>query len=190
MLTTFSQWLLHISSYGIAYFLLAIEIVFTEVRDIQTQDTFIEKINTTVSGNVIVYILLALGLLSVIYSASIRRWKNNRRIKFCVTKNQTYEAGVQLATNLLPLITIGFNMYIGLAIIIIIWILGIAIIKGGNIHICSVFLLKGYHIFSDDQGQYVLTKMKMEKYNLTIRDSDNGIEVFPICHNVYIVCEN
>lgn len=191
MLTKFSLWLLHVASYGIAYVLLAVEIVILGmVGSPDAELNLIEKIASVVTAkSFILSVLVILSLFSAIYTFRVRRWRNNGRIRFTVTNDSTYEMGAMLASNILPLVTIGFNTYVALIVFGMIWILGIAVVRAGYIHICPVFLLNGYHLYADDKGRHVLAKMKKETFNLYIRDNIDGIEVRQLSEKLYIVCD-
>ncbi len=175
MLTVLSLWLLNVASFGIAYFLLAAEIVILGVIDNQNMGLkLIEKISSVIWANsFILSMLLVLLLFSIIYTFTIKKWKNNCRIRFTVSNESTHEMGYMLASNILPLISIGFNIYVAFVVFMVIWILGIAIVRSGYIYLCPVFLLMGYHLYTDDHGRHVLSKMKIEKFNLYIRDNSN-----------------
>ena len=115
---------------------------------------------------------------------------NNTRIYFTVSKNLTFETTGMLASYILPMICCGFNIYLGLVLFMVILLVGIAVIRGGYLHTCCVFLLKRYYIYSDDKGMIVITKTKMERFNLEQRDNPNGIEVRQIAKDIYLACEN
>jgi general stress protein CsbA len=95
-----------------------------------------------------------------------------------------------LASYILPLICCGFNVYLGLVLFMVILLVGIAIIRGGYLHTCCIFLLKRYYVYSNDNGAIIITKVKMEKFNLEQRDNPNGIEARQIAKGIYLTCEN
>ena len=117
-------------------------------------------------------------------------WRNNTRVRFTVNRNLTFETTGMLASYILPLICCGFNVYLGLVLFTVILLVGIAIIRGGYLYTCCIFLLKRYYVYSSDGGAIVITKVKMEKFNLEQRDNPNGIEVRQIAKGIYLSCEN
>ena len=192
MLTTFSMWLIYLASYGVAYLFLMLEIVIVSVSsNADPALTTLEKMIAAFSDNALILIvLLALLLLSIIIHNRIDKWKNNCRIRFSVNKNCTFESSWMIASFILPLICCGFNLYIGLVILMVVLLTGIAVIKGGYFHTCLLFLLKRNYVYTNDSGAVVITKMKMEKYNLLIRDNPNGVEARRIYRDIYYRCSD
>lgn len=192
MLTTFSMWLIYLASYGIAFLLLIVEIIIISMTsDSDSTLSIWEKMASVfINHAAILALLLMLLLLSIFIQYRIGKWKNNCRIRFSVNKNCTFEATWMIGSYILPLICCGFNLYIGFVIFIVFLLIGIAVVKGGYLHTCLLFLMKGNYIYSTDSDAIVITKIRMEKFNLLIRDNPNGVEARRICQNIYYICNN
>lgn len=192
MLTSLSMWLLYISSYSVAYLFLIFEIIIIGVVDNKSTTSSIWRkvIEAITSNGVPIILLLALLILSFVYMKRMNTWRNNTRVRFTVNRNLTFETTGMLASYILPLICCGFNVYLGLVLFTVILLVGIAIIRGGYLYTCCIFLLKRYYVYSSDDGAIVITKVKMEKFNLEQRDNPNGIEVRQIAKGIYLSCEN
>lgn len=189
MMTIFSQWLLYFASYSLAYLCLFVEVLYLSIVNNKEEISFIQKLSSGFSDNAVILLILGILILfSIMYTMSIKRWKNHTRIRQKMVRNVTFEMSCMLATYIFPLIFAGINPYIGFATFVALWAVGLAVVRSGYAHFCCAFLFLGFRVYTNDEIT-VITKLRMERFNLIIDEDTNGIQARRISNNVYIVMD-
>ena len=189
MLSGFYQWLLYFSSYGLLFLLYALDVICISVSKNNENVLFLWKVFYAITDNcVLLLILLSLFVISGIIAFSIKKWKNNTRIYVTATANQTKEVLWMITSFIIPLGVCAFNTYLGLLTLFLLLLIGVIVIRGGYLYSFLVFPLMGYSIYSNSDIK-IISKYKMEKMNLLIDESKNGLEAREISKGVYIIIE-
>lgn len=190
MMSVFSQWLVYFASYGVAYVCLIIEIIICGVLNNNSTNNIFDKVWFAIAGNkAMIIILIILLAFSIIIMLSITKWKNNTRIYIKAEKNETINGLWMFSSYILPILVCGYNLYIGFVLLILLLLVGFAVVRGGYIHFSLAFIILGYKIYSSDK-MIMVTKYKMERYNLLIDENENGIEARRISKNVFIILDH
>lgn len=174
MLTNFSKWMIYTSSYIILYPVLIVKILF-ESR--QEKVAYMEKIKLNfLDSKEIIFTLLGLIFVSVIVIFILNKIKPNSRCKSKLKNNVTYEAASFLIPYIISIFTIDLDWYGWLINIIIYILFGLITILADIVQLCPVFLLIGFKLYKDYNGNYVYSKLSIEQYNQLCTDQIDGIE--------------
>ena len=174
MLTNFSKWMIYTASYIVLYPLLIIKVLF-KTRDEDV--TFIEKIQLNFSeSREIIFVLFGFIVISTLVIFALRKVSPNSRCKALLKNNVTYDVALFLLPYIVSILTIDLNWYGWLINIIIYILFGLITILADVVQLCPAFLLIGFKLYKDFNGNYVYSKLSIEQYNQLCIEQIDGIE--------------
>ena len=187
MLTNFSKWLFYTASY-LPIFLFFLVRLLLDKNDINDSA---EKILWNLKSNIIpIVILTILIILSILVLYRTHRFSSKERTRKKITKNVTGEIASFFIPYILSIFVLSVDFY-GVIIFVIIFILcGIFIIQSDWLRLCPIFLYAGYKLYLDENGNYILCRLKIEEFNQIILDEINGLEVTPLTPKLFLVTRN
>ncbi len=190
MMTRLSKWLLYIASYKWVYILQIASVIISGASKIDTNATLWDKLLSIVLLRK--FVLLALYLLfiiAVLIQKSLKKIKNNTRIKYSVEDDAIFEFAFSSVAYIATILTISLNTYGMLLTLAIFIALGWIVDLTDRVYILPIFYLKQYHVYKAGEAK-VITKMSREQYRLRMDDSEDGIEARELVINTYIVLDD
>lgn len=189
MLTKKAKWILYTASYCPLYFLLTLRLLFDD--DIGNKVTFKQRVLYNWEQYLpVIILLLFLFFLSAFVVYKTSSINSNERIYKKLVKNATGEMATFFIPFILSFLTISMDWYGGMISMFIFFLCGYIIIQADWLHICPVFFYSGYRLYKEENGKYVLTRLKKEQFNQLLLENSNGIEVKALTPNFYVTIQN
>lgn len=185
MLTKFSKWIIYCASYFPMYLLLVLPILFASQKSVELfWQVVIDNWNLSWP---LLTILIALFIMSLGIIFFIPKLKPNTRVYGKLINNATGEMAAFFIPFIITFLTINMNWYGWIISVFIYFLCGAIVVQADFIHLCPAFFFARYKLFKDENGKFILTRLKREQVNQILLESANGMEATALTPNLYII---